>query len=128
MARSLNCLRNGAPCGYLVAPAPNANNPSATLSGDPMILPYISVSTTTTSSFNVLPSQQFVEPFLVSNGPGMAMAPRHSNMPQPSFSKILPATRADPFNTLPLELSHESNMLLNHCESKLVNPPFFKHR
>jgi hypothetical protein len=45
-------------------------------------------------------------------------------MRQPSFSTVLPANRADPFNTLPFELSRESRLLLDHCESISDNPPF----
>lgn len=117
---SRNCLRNGAACGYLGASNSHPNNPSANLTVDSMSLlsPVSSASTPTTSGFDVFPSQWFVEPFPVSTYPRTPSVSSPSNMPSHSFSTILPATRTDPFNTLPLELSDEAKMLLDHCESE----------
>jgi hypothetical protein len=83
-----------------------------------LLSPNSSASTPTTSDSNIFPSQGFTEPFPISSHPGTSTVSSPSYVPSPSFSTILPAARTDPFNTLPLELSDESKMLLDHCESK----------
>jgi hypothetical protein len=114
---SRNCLKNGASCGYL-APAEDISDPSLDWSVNPTIL--VGSSTAATAAMatpsHALPSERFMEPLLGSAVPGSEVLSWYSNMRPPSFSTILPAARSDPFNTLPVELSQESKMLLDHCE------------
>jgi len=121
---SRNCLRNGAACGYLGTSNSHPNSPSTNLTVDSMSLlpPVSSANTPTTSVFDVFLSQRFVEPFPVTTYPRTPSVSTSSNMPSPSFSTVLHATRADPFNTLPLQLSEEARMLLDHCEPETCHP------
>jgi hypothetical protein len=68
------------------------------------------------SPSHALPPERFIEPLLGSTVPASEVLSWYLNMRPPSFSTILPAARSDPFNTLPVELSQESKMLLDHCE------------
>lgn len=124
MIPSRNCLKNGASCGY-PAPASELPGPSTNTSFDPrtFLSSNTPINTLTTPTLNVLQPQQSLEPILASSESGTEALLWHSNMDQPCFSTILPATRTDPFNTLPFDLSHESKMLLDHCESTLNNAP-----
>lgn len=94
------------------------SDPSADLSVDPMTLVLSGTAATAAmaSSSHALPSEQFMEPLQGSIVPGSEGFSWYSSMRPPSFSTILPAARSDPFNTLPIELSQESKMLLDHCE------------
>jgi hypothetical protein len=94
------------------------SGPSADLSVDPMALVLSGTAATAAmaSPSHALPSEPFMEPLLGSTVPGSEGLSWYSNMRPPSFSTILPAARSDPFNTLPVELSQESKMLLDHCE------------
>jgi hypothetical protein len=120
---SRNCLKNGASCGY---PAPASDNldPSANVTVEPgPLLPSITPSNTSTTPILNLPrSQGTLESTSASKHHRTEVISWYSNMTQPSFSTILPATRTDPFHTLPLELSRESKMLLDHCKSTLTIP------
>jgi hypothetical protein len=66
--------------------------------------------------YHALPSEWFMESLLRSTVPESEILSWNPNMRPPSISTILPAARSDPFNTLPVELSQESKMLLDHCE------------
>ena len=120
---SRNCLKNGASCGY---PAPASDNldPSANVTVEPgSLLPSITPSyTSTTPTLNLPRSQGTLESTSAPKHHRTEVISWYSNMAQPSFSTMLPAARTDPFHTLPLELSRESKMLLDHCKSSFDNP------
>lgn len=98
------------------------SGPSADLSVDPMTLVLSGTAATAAmaSSSHALPSEQFMEPLQGSIVPGSEGFSWYSNMRPPSFSTILPAARSDPFNTLPIELSQESKMLLDHFTNNRI--------
>ena len=114
---SRKCLKNGASCGYL-SPAEDISDPSADLSVNPMTLVLSSTAAPAAMATpsHTLPSERSIEPLLRSTVPGSEVLSWYSNRRPPSFSTILPAARSDPFNTLPVALSQESKMLLDHCE------------
>jgi hypothetical protein len=120
MVLSKNCLTNGATCSYPGALNFPGNNFSANLTIDQAALlsTDIAANTSAGSGSFVFPSQPL--PMLISSNPRKTIPAWHSTMPQHSVSTVIGASRADPFNTLPLELSNTSKMLLDHCEWSLL--------
>ncbi|KAE9374620.1 hypothetical protein N431DRAFT_543892 [Stipitochalara longipes BDJ] len=116
-----NCLKNGATCGY-PAPALDMSGPSSSVSLNSMSLPPSSTSAAASMflPLNISQSQQVVGPSLGFNNPGSEVLLWYSNTRHPSPSTLLPATRTDPFNTLPLELSQESKRLLDHFANNRI--------
>jgi hypothetical protein len=118
--QSRNCLKNGALCGYPTL-SMDMSDPSGSAPLDSMSLASPSTSATASMSFplDILHSQRAVQPMSGFNNPESEVLLWHSSTRQlqPCASTPLPATRTDPFNTLPLELSPKSQAMLDHCES-----------
>ncbi|PMD43504.1 hypothetical protein L207DRAFT_299209 [Hyaloscypha variabilis F] len=100
------------------------SDPSGSAPLDSMSLASPSTSATASMSFplDILHSQRAVQPTSGFNNPESEVLLWHSSTRQlqPCASTPLPATRTDPFNTLPLELSPKSQVMLDHFTNNRI--------
>ncbi len=119
---SRNCLKNGSSCGYTRVEAPTSNiaqplytatSPVHEVSANSILSAYLNQPSNAVPGSSAEPGSFF--------NPGSSGLP-HTFGPQSPLTSGFDIEMMDPFNALPASMSHKSNMLLNHCESRCLSP------